>query len=405
MKVLSVLLATLALLAVPAAAVLRVPLYPRPHLDEVGPLHQHAWIKHRHIAGPWHELTGHDGASVVINDYMNAQYYGPITVGTPAQTFNVIFDTGSSNLWVPSLQCGSACGTHPLYDSSKSSSYAKNGTKFEIMYGSGPVSGFLSNDIVNMGGLNVQQTFAEIDVVSGLGLAYAFGKFDGILGMAFPSISVDGIPTVFDNMMNQGLVQAPQFAFYLGTEDGMEGELTLGGYDSSRFTGQLTWIPVTSKTYWQTSLDSLTINGKSITNATKVIVDSGTSLLAGPSADVAALAAAIGAEPFPLQPKEYTIDCAKVPTLPTLSFNMGGAQFALEGEDYVLNVQGICLFAMIGLDVPAPAGPLWIAGDVFMRKYYVVFDTTGKMGIAPAVSSSAVAPKAKAEPKPRIAEW
>jgi saccharopepsin len=70
-----------------------------------------------------------------------------------------------------------------------STTYHKNGSVFEIMYGSGPVSGFLSYDDVNFGGLVAkQQEFAEVNVVSGLGLAFLVGKFDGILGMAFDSI-------------------------------------------------------------------------------------------------------------------------------------------------------------------------------------------------------------------------
>jgi cathepsin D len=83
-------------------------------------------------------------SDVAINDYGNAQYYGEISVGTPAQKFQVIFDTGSSNLWVPSKKCGFSCLLKHKYDNSKSSTYVKNDGDFNIMYGSGPVSGKLS---------------------------------------------------------------------------------------------------------------------------------------------------------------------------------------------------------------------------------------------------------------------
>lgn len=117
---------------------------------------------------------------------MDAQYYGEISVGTPGKTFKVVFDTGSSNLWVPSSSCWSpACFTHNTYKSSKSSTYKKNGTEFEIKYGSGGVKGKISNDVVNVAGVTVKNVdFGEATTLSGV--SFIAGKFDGLMGMAFP---------------------------------------------------------------------------------------------------------------------------------------------------------------------------------------------------------------------------
>jgi len=309
---------------------------------------------------------------VDIHNYQDAQFYGPITVGTPGVELNVIFDTGSSNLWVPGTAC-TDCGSHTLYDSTKSSSYAKNGSAFNIQYGSGPVSGFLSKDNVNVGSVTVKsQTFAEITDVKGLGLAYKAGKFDGILGLAFQSISVDHIPPVFQSMVEQGLVEQPLFAFYLSTTSGVDGSLDFGGIDSKHYTGDITYVPLSSETYWAVKLDGLTIKGTSVTKVTKAIVDSGTSLLAGPKDEVKAIAKLVGATPF--LNGEYLIGCKKVDTAPDIDITLGGKQYTLTAKDYIIQTGSLCLFGMVGIDVPAPMGPLWILGDPFMRKFYTIFD-------------------------------
>ena len=163
-----------------------------------------------------------ENGDIIINDYQNAQYYGSIEIGTPSQSFNVIFDTGSSDLWVASTLCGLlSCGAHQRYKSSTSTTFIANGTDFHIRYGSGPVSGFQSVDHVTVGGLVVkEQEFAEVTDAKGLGIGYLLGKFDGILGLAFPILSVNKVPTVFENMVSQGLVPKAQFAFYLGNYNG-----------------------------------------------------------------------------------------------------------------------------------------------------------------------------------------
>merc|ERR1711904_209402 len=68
-------------------------------------------------------------------------------------------------------------------------------------------------------------------------------------------------------------------------------------------------------------------------------------------------------------------------SLPAVEFTLGGGKkFTLEAQDYVLQVQGQCLFAFMPIDLPSHLGEMWILGDVFMRKYYTVFDYGNKRG-------------------------
>lgn len=318
---------------------------------------------------------------VVIEDYQNSQYYGEITLGTPGQKFNVIFDTGSSDLWVAGSDCDKSCGRHAEFNAAKSSTYQANGTKFDIMYGSGPVSGYESVDVLNTGSINVKnQIFAEVTNAEGLGLAYKIGKFDGILGLAFPSISVNHVPTVFENMASQGLVDKNLFSFYLGTESGQKGELLLGGIDDNLYTGDIQYVPLTSETYWEYKLDGLKVDGTTYGAGDKAIMDSGTSILTGPSDVVSKLAESMGAKK--INKSEYMVDCS-APNLPTFTYTLNGNDYTLEPTDYLIPDGDLCLLGMMGLDVPRPNGPLWIMGDVFMRKYYTVFDVENQqVGIA-----------------------
>jgi saccharopepsin len=332
-----------------------------------------------------------DGDAVPISDYQNAQFYGPIKIG--GQDFKVIFDTGSANVWVPGKACNFlTCWLHPRYDEKKSPTYKPDGRKYSVQYGSGPVEGFFSNDTVTVGNVDVKgQLFAEVSKVSfgPLNIAFAAGKFDGLLGLGFKSISQYQIPTPFESMIEQGLIKEPVFAFYLQEDASQMGELVFGGIDKSHYTGELVDVPLTSETYWEVSMSALKFGGKDVvTSAQNAIIDSGTSLLAGPKDLVASLAQQAGATL--VMGKEYTIDCSKKASLPHLDVTLGGKPFTLTPDDYVLSVSGQCLFAFMGIDVPPPRGPLWIMGDVFMRKYYCVFDYGNKkMRIAPVAKRTA----------------
>jgi saccharopepsin len=140
----------------------------------------------------------------------------------------------------------------------------------------------VSNDVFQIGDLKVKgQDFAE--ATSEPGLAFAFGRFDGIMGLGYDSISVNKIVPPFYNMLDQGLLDKPVFAFYLG-DTNEESEATFGGVDESKYTGKLTRIPLRRKAYWEVDLDAITFGDETAEmDNTGVILDTGTSLIALPS--------------------------------------------------------------------------------------------------------------------------
>ncbi|KAL6420007.1 hypothetical protein ACFW04_004342 [Cataglyphis niger] len=316
-----------------------------------------------------------------LSNYLDAQYYGEIGIGTPPQNFTVIFDTGSSNLWVPSVKCSFlnfACFLHHKYDSAKSKTYEPNGKSFGIQYGTGSLSGFLSTDVVQVAGLTVQnQTFAE--AIKEPSLTFIFAKFDGILGMGYSTISVDGVTPVFDNMVLQDLVPEPVFSFYLNrnssSKDG--GELILGGIDHNRYDGELLYVPVSKKGYWQFDLDNITIENNVLSSHGQAIADTGTSLIVGPASDINLINGIIGAD------SNGNVDCSTLKNLPAINVNVGGKSLKLTSTDYIIQDEedgvATCISGFQGSD-----SSLWILGDVFIGPYYTVFDLgNNRVGFAP----------------------
>lgn len=202
--------------------------------------------------------TMDQSANEPLVNYLDMEYFGTISIGSPPQNFTVIFDTGSSNLWVPSVYCTSpACKTHPRFSPSQSSTYSGPEGHFSIEYGTGSLSGVTGVDQVSVEGLTVvNQQFGES--VTEPGQTFVNAEFDGILGLGYPSLAVGGVTPVFDNMMAQNLVDVPMFSVYMSSDpDGGAGsELIFGGYDHSHFSGSLNWVPVTKQGYWQIALDA-----------------------------------------------------------------------------------------------------------------------------------------------------
>ncbi|KAL6517855.1 hypothetical protein OROMI_033556 [Orobanche minor] len=248
------------------------------------------------------KLSESHGDKVYLKNYLDAQYYGEISIGSPPQNFTVIFDTGSSNLWVPSAKCyfSIACYFHARYKSSKSSTYTKIGKRCSIQYGSGSISGYFSQDNVAVGDVVVKdQVFIEASREGSL--TFVLAKFDGILGLGFQEISVGDAVPVWYNMIDQDLVEEKVFSFWFNRDPEAQvgGEIVFGGVEPNHYKGNHSYVPVTEKGYWQFEMGDFLIGNQSTgfcEGGCAAIVDSGTSLLTGPTTIVTQINHAIGAE-------------------------------------------------------------------------------------------------------------
>ena len=321
---------------------------------------------------------------VPINNFLDAQYYGPISIGTPAQQFTTIFDTGSSNLWVPSSTCKSpACFDHRKYDHTKSSTYSTKdqGKTVTIKYGSGDVSGPAAVDTVRIGGLEATGfQFAEMTKES---LNFFVARFDGILGFGFKRISVDGFPTIVEALNTQGKLKTNSFSFYLTNQPGAAGSaLVLGGVDPKYHTGDFTYHKLKAETYWLIELGAVAIGSTTVAKSVNGIVDTGTSVIVGSEDIVQKIQAVIGSG------KE--IDCSKIATLPDLEFTIDAKVYPLPASYYIIKAsifgRTACINGVQGLDFPPRFGETLILGDSFIKYYYTHFDAAGeRVGFAKAI--------------------
>lgn len=109
-------------------------------------------------------------------------------------------------------------------------------------------------------------------------------RFDGILGLAYDTISVNHITPPFYSMINEGLLDQPVFSFRIGSSEEDGGEAIFGGIDESAFSGELDYVPVRRKAYWEVELEKVAFGDDELElENTGAAIDTGTSLIALPS--------------------------------------------------------------------------------------------------------------------------
>ncbi|KAG6899151.1 hypothetical protein C0993_000224 [Termitomyces sp. T159_Od127] len=325
---------------------------------------------------------------ITTNQDVDSSYYASINIGTPQQTFNVILDTGSSDLWVADSTCFNCNSRAPQFDNSKSSSFTSSQQNTRIQYGSGEVVGQIVSDTVSMDIFTVtKQTFLAVDEVSS---GLLDGNVSGILGLAFTGLASTKSTPFWLALTNNKQLDSPEFSFFITRfiddpgvrREEFGGFFTLGGTNSTLFSGDIDFqkVPSGDSSFWLLPLSAVTVQGKEVSIATGAsalaAIDTGTTLIGGPSDDVAAIWASVpGSQLIPSMPGFFSFPCGTNVTV-TLSF--GGNAWPINSVDMNLGPVGQrnnqCVGGIFdldaGSDVDSGGGnPSWVVGDVFLVRH------------------------------------
>ncbi|XP_019810032.2 pregnancy-associated glycoprotein 1-like [Bos indicus] len=328
-------------------------------------------------------FRGSNLTTLPLRNIKDLMYVGNITIGTPPQEFQVVFDTGSSDFWVPSDFCTSPdCITHVRFRKRQSSTFRPTNKTFSITYGSGRMRGVVVHDTVRIGDL------VSTDQPFGLSVSeYGFkGRvYDGILGLNYPDESFSEAIPIFDKLKNEGAISEPIFAFYLSKKKREGSVVMFGGVDHRYYKGELNWVPLIEEGDWSVRMDGISMKTKVVacSDGCEAVVDTGTSLIKGPRKLVNKIQKLIGATP---RGSKHYVYCSAVNALPSIIFTINGINYPVPARAYILkDSRGRCYTAFKKQRFSSST-ETWLLGDAFLRVYFSVFDRgNGRIGLAQAV--------------------
>ncbi|CAE7616060.1 PGA [Symbiodinium natans] len=367
---------------------------------------------------------------VRLEDLSSAEYVGTLGVGTSANCtrggtcaaaeLRVIFDTGSADLWVASDLCTlGPCAFPKRHRFNRSSSRTfrqpARPEQFETEYGSGRLRGILGSDDVFVGPFRVKaQSLGLISEESGD--AFTAFPIDGIVGLAFPALSVK-TRTLLDNLVQEKAMFKPEFAFYLHKDPSRGGAVIWGG-GADRMglhEGEMTWFPIAEERYWSLSLRGFRLGGEQeellplllpqkpkrgdgpisfaeeVPERAALVVDSGTTFFTAPRRLFNKISQTV-----------WPMSCDKIHTLPEFVFAVGtnlsnhSAMHEIRVPPNVYMIQntftGDCMPGIMNMEPGRHDLPFMILGETFLRHYFSVFQrgpVPGEswLGLAPALPS------------------
>ncbi|KAJ8593943.1 acid protease [Rhizopogon salebrosus TDB-379] len=325
-----------------------------------------------------------DGSSSIDVTDSGVTYTMEVGVGNPATQYTLLIDTGSSNTWV---------GANAPYNPTSTS--LDTGNTINVGYGSGTMSGEEYTDTVTLGPNLIIQN-QGVGVASS---AQGFQDVDGILGVGPVDLTqgtvsnTSDVPTVTDNLYAQGTISSNSIGVFYepsSTANVTNGEITFGGTDNTKYTGEINFVPLTTTSpasrYWGINQSISYGTGNTILNTTAGIVDTGTTLLLLATEHVEAFQAyqqATGATQDQTTGL-LTITQQQYDNLQSLYFNIGGVTYEFTPNAQIwpraLNStlggnEGQIYLIVSDLGSSFGTGLDFINGFGWLQRFYTVYDT------------------------------
>lgn len=364
------------------------------------------------VRPPMASVTSRNGSSLrprgilQLADLYGAEYVGELAVGmfegSPQARLRVIYDTGSTDLWVLSDLCDKPPCTNEgrhTYNHRMSETFRAPEQPMQLAtaYGSGEIHGMAGFDDVRIGPIEVREQAIGL-IAEESGNAFESLPFDGVVGLGFPKLSnVRGLgdEPLLENLVRSENLPLPWFAFYLHKDPTEGGAVLWGGVDDRLYEGPLRWFPVVEEAYWTLDFMSFQIGDYSFdfTETTKtvqdfdghvtvlrtppmwqkpqLIVDSGTTFFTAPGYLFSAISSDSG---FGVQ------QCSQLKDLPALVLGVRDdtgekQEITIPASEYMVKTRkdDLCMPGVIRMDVPEDEQPMFLVGEVFMRHYFTVF--------------------------------
>ncbi|KAF0493217.1 acid protease [Gigaspora margarita] len=323
-------------------------------------------------------LTKRDPQGAVQLSLRNERtYVGSILIG--GQNLTILIDSGSSNLWVPSVYCTStACTAGTMYDPAKSTSYRMlpPSNNFTANYGDGAsVNGFKATDTVVLGGLSItQQTFGVATTFESR--SYRGG---GVMGIRFTQDPRFNAPGVIQTLKAQKVLNKALVGVLLNPSG--SSYITLGDVPTE-YAKSISYNKVVSNDTWVVSISDVQVDGTSLGIKSTTLIDTGATIMYGLSNHVATLHGKISGAS--LSGNIWWIPCD---TKSKVSLVFNGVPYVIEQNQLIRNKNATTGLCRSGIQ-PQPqgiSGIEWSLGDAFLTSVFTVFDFDNlQIGFAPA---------------------